>query len=935
MRQVLERLRAAVKGDVWSDAGTRYMYSTGACIHQIMPVAVAAPRDADDVAAVLAVARSAGVPIIARGAGSSRAGQPLGSGIVLDFSRYMNKVVDLAADAGTVTVQPGIVLDRLNQHLRSYGRQIGPDPTSFLFATIGGMIANNSSGEHFLRHGNLLPVVQALDVMLVDGTRVRLSRQDAAGQPERQLPPGLQAGLEQLLLPEQELINAQTPVLPKNVAGYNLQDAVAGGVLRPLPLLVGSEGTLAITLAATLDTAPLPGPTAVALIALPRLEDAATVWSRVRKYDPGVLEVADARLLQLRRAEGNPVALALGESCEGAVVVELEAASDEALQQQIAGLSADLARHGLTADVATSPAGKDAFWTIRKNVQRLSNKMHPRRRAVAFIEDCVVQPPLVPQFMRMVRAVLDEHGVSAAMYGHLGEGNVHLYPVLDLYDPADVGLMARIADQVFDWVLAHGGSISGEHGDGTVRGAFLPRAVGPLYPLYESVKRLFDPDGLLNPGKKVTRQGYGLTDNLRYRPVVAQAPAEFVQPEPRTWIIDCHGCGRCRWFCPAYTATGDEHTTPRARANVLRGIITGALDPADRSVAASLKASGDACLYCHRCIEQCPAGVDGGALAAAIRAYRRRRGGRSLRDRLLANPRRLFRLAGAAPRLTRFLAANRPARRLLAATLGISADAPLPVPPAPPLPTGLQHHREQAGAAKVVYFSGCYSRLGDADYGWANWRILQRVSAACVHPDLVCCGMPALVSGDRDQALALIGQNLPQLYDWVRQGYQVVTGDPTCLLMLREHWPQLAPGPKTEAVAAATVEIHDFLLGLIRDGRWQPALRAEPLRAGYMVSCHLHTQGLGRGPLELLSLVPELELAAVTDQCCGGGGTCSLKVENAALAAGAGAAAMAAMAQDGLSILTTSCGACKIQLEHRLGRTVVHPLQIIERALEG
>ncbi|HKN48041.1 MAG TPA: FAD-binding oxidoreductase, partial [Candidatus Polarisedimenticolia bacterium] len=494
-----------VEGEVLFDALHRTLYSTAACIYQILPLGAVVPRHEADVLAVLEYARLHGIPVTARGGGSGLAGQTLGRGIVLDFSKHFKRVADIDAGRGTARVEPGVVQARLNRTLRRHGMQFGPDPSSGAFCTIGGMIANNAGGSHTVRHGATRENVLSLRVALASGEVI----ETAPAPRSRPAAPGgggtagerigaaaaearLVAGLGSIVDRHRTLIEERSPKTRRNSSGYALRDSV-GETIDLAKLIVGSEGTLGLVLDATLRILPVPKERATALVLCDSLERAGAAVVEVLKADPSAVELLDRTFVEVIREADAGIGASLPAATEAILIVEIEGDEPLEVQARMAGLSARLTgRERLAADVRRGVTPEDAarIWAVRKAASPILSRREGRLRNTRFIEDAAVRPEQMAEFVARLRALLGKYELGAAIFGHAGDCNLHCNPFMNQKDPRDLDTMEAVAEEFVDMVIGMGGSLSGEHGDGRLRSPFLRRAYGPLVDVFEEVKDL-------------------------------------------------------------------------------------------------------------------------------------------------------------------------------------------------------------------------------------------------------------------------------------------------------------------------------------------------------------------------------------------------------------------------------------------------------------
>src|SRR3989454_1259237 len=493
--------------------------------------------------------------------------------------------------------------------------QFAPDPASAPCCTLGGMLANNAGGSHTIRHGATRENTLSLRAALADGGIIDTTPLPLPGQGT--WAPGPQArlasGLLEIVTRHREVIERRSPRTRRNSSGYALREAVNGSI-DLAQVLVGSEGTLGLILDATLRIVPVPKSKATALALFDDLEKSGAAVVEILKFGPSAVELLDATFVQVIREADPATGATLPDGTEAILIVELDGDDPKEVLDRMARLGALLTgRMSLARDVRYSARPEDTarIWAVRKAASPILSRREGTRRNTRFIEDAAIRPDQMAEFVTRMRALLRKHNVQAAIFGHAGDCNLHCNPMLNQKDPRDLALMKAMAEEFTDLVIGMGGSLSGEHGDGRLRTPYLRRAYGPLVDAFEKVKRLFDPQGILNPGIIVHDGSYGLTDDLRYGEGYRHSPTA-TSIDDAVWqkeIEKCHGCGACRNYCPVAVATQDEAATARAKANLLRAVISGRLDPGVLATD-GFKSVMDLCVNCQLCHSECPTAID-------------------------------------------------------------------------------------------------------------------------------------------------------------------------------------------------------------------------------------------------------------------------------------------------------------------------------------
>ena len=706
--RLAERLRKELQGEVLFDAFSRGRYSTDASHYQVEPLGVVIPRTHEDVRAALAIAREEGVALLPRGGGTSQSGQTVGRALVLDFSKYLNRLIATDAAATTCIVEPGMVLDELNRQLKSTGLWFPVDVSTASRATIGGMAGNNSCGTRSIRYGIIRDNVLAIDALLADGTEARFGEVghnlpprgegDSAGARSEGEALALFADMLALGRREAEHIAHAFPEVSRRVGGYLIDALVPGS--KPVnlaTLLCGSEGTLAVSRRLELKLSPLPKNKALGICHFASFRKAMEATQHIVKLGPVAVEVVDRTLIELARdiAMFRPVMESYVRGAPDALLLVEFAEADQAENlrrlDRLDELMGDLGHPGSVVKVADA-AGQRAVWEVRASGLNIMMSMKAERKPVSFIEDCAVPLEHLADYTERLTAIFEKHGTKGTWYAHASVGCLHVRPVLNLKLEKDAKTMRAVAEEAFALVKAYKGSHSGEHGDGLVRSEFHETMYGTrTVRLFEEVKDRFDPGGLMNPGKIVRASRMDDRSLFRFKPDYRVADVKMALD----WsaypgaaggfqgaVEMCNNNGECRKtagavMCPSFRVTGNEADVTRGRANSLRLAISGQLGP-DALASEEMLETMKLCVSCKGCRRECPTGVDMAKMKIEVLAAANTRHGLSLRDRLVAY---LPRYAPYASRLAPLMNARNAVPVLAALTerlTGLSAKRQLP-----------------------------------------------------------------------------------------------------------------------------------------------------------------------------------------------------------------------------------------------------------------
>ncbi|MEM9352347.1 MAG: anaerobic glycerol-3-phosphate dehydrogenase subunit C [Planctomycetota bacterium] len=962
-KRIQEDLRGVLKGEVRCDDLFVQLYATDASIYQLRPLGVVRPRNDDDVIATIRYAAANGIPVHARGAGSGLAGGALGGGLVIDFSRHMRRILEINDD--TVRVQSGVGLAELNRQLGRVGRVFGVDPANREVSTVGGCVGVDGSGSRWPVYGSIRSHIQTASVVMADATPVRLGPQPTGRAAE------LTSSVQGILTRHSDAIEKHTPRTCVNSSGYGLGALAAhsGEPLNLAPLLAGSEGTLAVMTEATLRTQRRPEHVGSALLFFESLDGAARAAAQIRGLQPSACDLMDRRHLSLAREMDPRYELLIPGEAEAVLLIEHRGETENhlagAIEDTLRRLRSDaLLKSG--SCVAVHPQDYRFVWQLARKFVPTLYRLEGATRPVPFVEDVAVPPDALAEFIQRAQEVLKRNRVTASVFGHASHGQVHIRPFLNVDDQDDVRSMGRLADQLYEHVWELGGTISGEHGDGLGRTPYVPRQHGPLTEAFRRLKTLFDPQGILNPGKVLPLADTQPTANLRR---VRSSLTEHVALEDRApgtsgpsgqplvelqldWSADemahaarvCNGCAACRTtssdtrMCPIFRYSPREEASPRAKANQARAILTEAL-PAGAALEEDFKQVADLCVHCHMCRQECPANVDIPKLMIEAKAAYLAVNGQTVHEWSVTHIETLCALASQFHRLANWGIRSRPTRWLLEKTLGIAQGRKLP------RFAGKQflHRRHErrkdkrqesgqdGGKAKVVYFVDTYANYCDTQLGDALLKVLRHNEVEVSIPKLQRpAGMPMISRGLLDPARKDAEQNVGLLAESIRRGCTVVATEPSAVLALTHEYPMLLPDdPDAKLVAEHAVESCHYLWRMHQRGKLRLDFDPVPLKIGYHQPCHQRALDVGAPAEHLLRLIPMLRVETLDRGCSGMAGLYGMQQANYRRSLRAGLPLLAAVRKGSFKAGATECSCCKIQMEQGTLKPTIHPLKLV------
>jgi FAD/FMN-containing dehydrogenase/Fe-S oxidoreductase len=966
--RLARRLKAETDGDVLFDAFSRGRYATDASHYQMMPLGAVVPRSMEGAAKALSIARDEGVPVTARGGGTSQCGQTINRGLVIDSSKYLRKIKSLDVANQTCTVEPGIVLDELNRLLKPHGLWFPVDVSTASRATIGGMAGNNSCGGRSLRYGTMRDNVIAIDALLPDGTpmhfgEVSVDLAELDGQPGQSLGQHL-LGIGQR---ESAEVAARFPKVQRRVGGYNL-DALdpARNRINLSHILVGSEGTLAYTTAVQLKLWPVLGKRAVGVCHFGTFYAAMEAAQHLVKLKPIAVELVDSAMIELAQRiaifkptleailKGEPEALLLVEFAE-------DETENKSRMRQLVELMGDLGfgfdrkrKHWGGVVEVYDPALQTAITDLRTSGLNIMMSMKEQRKPISFVEDCAVPLPHLADYTENLKRVFEKHGTRGTWYAHASEGCLHVRPVLNLRLEKDVKAMRAIAEEAFALVRDYKGSHSGEHGDGLLRSEFHAPMFGPrLVHAFEEVKDTFDPQGLFNPGKIVRAPPFDDRSLFRYPP---DYHVDDFMPQ-LDWseypgavgglqgaVEMCNNNGACRKLeggamCPSYRVTRDEQHLTRGRANSLRLALSGQIG-SDAFTSDAMAETMKLCVSCKSCKRECPTGVDMAKMKIEVLAARAKTHGYSLRDRLVAFMPHYARYAAVVAPLLNLRNKVPPLAWLLEKAVGFSKTRSLPKWQRKPFAPGAASFGPSEGR-ELVLWADTFNTAFEPENLEAALAVLTAAKYR-VHfarpldgKRPLCCGRTFLSVGNVEAARAEMKRTLAALRPFLERGVPVVGLEPSCLLTFRDEMASVLPGDEARRACAHALLFEEFVLREAKAGRF--TLEFAPIAQKVLLHGHCHQKAFGAmGAVEgALRLIPGLDLKVIESSCCGMAGAFGYQAETIDVSkAMAELSLLPAIRQEADAIVVADGTSCRHQIEDGAGREAIHVARLLAASMK-
>ncbi|MCX6243277.1 MAG: FAD-binding protein [Bacteroidetes bacterium] len=971
IHQSLEALRSDFSGDIFTDDAWRLMHATDASAYREVPAGVARPRSTEDIQKLIRFAHENKLPLIPRTAGTSLAGQVVGSGLIVDVSRYMTEILEINVKEHWVRVQPGVILDELNKALEPHGLFFGPETSTSSRCMIGGMAGNNSCGAHSILYGSTRDHLISLKALLADGSEVEfgeipsneLSVKATGDSLESRIYKAIHEILSEPGNAEEIRKEYPKPSIHRRNTGYALDllletDPYTGnGIPFNLSkLLAGSEGTLAFSTEIKLNLVPLP-PKEKALICVHcnSVREALEGNLIALKYNPGAVELMDKSIMDCTKdnitqrqnrffIEGDPAAILI-----------IEFARDT--KDEILKIAADLEKEMRQSGIGTHfpivfPPNVKKVWDLRKAGLGVLSNYPGDRKPVAVTEDTAVSPEDLPSYIDEFSGLMKSHGLECVYHAHAGSGELHLRPVLNLKDPADVELFHTVALETAKLVKKYRGSLSGEHGDGRLRGEFIPLMIGDHnYELVKRIKRAFDPEGIFNPGKITDTPA--MNTSLRFEP--GQKVREintFFDFSSSHGIVraaeQCNGSGDCRntlltgaWMCPSYQALKEENTTTRARANILREFLTHSTkaNPFDHKEIYDVM---ELCLSCKACKSECPSNVDVAKLKAEFLQHYYDANGIPLRSYLIANITTVNRLGSLAPGIFNFFLENSFFSGIAKKFLGFAPKRRIPLLYKTTLKAWMSRYPQIIKGNKkgnVFLFADEFTNFNDVEIGMKAVRLLNAFGYEVTIPEHTESGRTFLSKGLIRKAKKIANQNILFLKDKISEETPLIGIEPSAILSFRDEYPELADREFTEEakrIAQSTLLFDEFVIRELKSGSIGPGLFTNEKRS-IKLHGHCHQKALAsiEPTLMMLSIPENFNVELIRSGCCGMAGAFGYEKEHYDVSMKVGELSLfPEVRKTEENVIIAAPGtSCRHQILDGTGRRAFHPVEILHDAL--
>lgn len=964
---LLAELASSIKGDLRYDYTHLTIYSTDASAYSERPIAVAFPKDNDDLRAIIDFSNKYKVPIIPRAAGTSLAGQVVGQGIVVDISKHFTSILEINEKEHWVRVQPAVILDELNLATKKYGLFFGPETSTANRCMIGGMIGNNSCGSHSVVYGSTRDHLLEVKMLLSDGKEILFKPITKSEFKEKLDADGVEGCIYRkintlLSQPENvEEIKAQfpEPALKRRNTGYALDLLIDNGIfgtseekINLCSLIAGSEGTLGLITEAKLNLVPLP-PKEKALICihLSTLEEAFKANLVALKSKPTAVELMDKNILDLTKGnieqsrnrffvEGEPAAI---------LIIELAEDTKEAITSKYDAIVSEMKANGFGYHypiVWGSDTSK--VWSLRKAGLGVLSNMKGDVKPVSVIEDTAVIPERLPAYMNDFQEILKKYGLDCVYHAHIGSGELHLRPILNLKNPNDVILFKEIATDVAILVKKHRGSLSGEHGDGRLRGEFIPLMVGErCYQMMREVKQAFDPHNIFNPNKIVDTPA--MNTFLRYQQNSANKEYstifDYSESEGFLRAIErCNGSGDCRktilaggTMCPSYMATKDENKTTRARANMLRDVLTNSAKPFESQELYDILSL---CLSCKGCKSECPSNVDMAKLKAEFLQHYYDAKGIPLRARLIAYITYIYKGGSVAPRITNIFMGTKAIANPIQRLLGFSEKRNLPLLHKHTLKSWHKKaNKSLSQTKKVAFFNDEFTNYNDVEVGMKAILLLQKLGYQVIFPEHLESGRTYISKGFVRTAKRIANKNIEMLFPIIKDNIPLIGIEPSAILSFRDEYPDLATSENKEKAAHLSKNsflIDEFLMKeMLKGAITQSQFTKEPLNIHFHGHCQQKSIATTAATQYILDFPENYSVQEIKSGCCGMAGSFGYEKEHYDLSMAIGELVLfpAVRNTSDTTVIAAPGTSCRHHIMDGTGKKAVHPIEVLYHAL--
>lgn len=957
-------LSALIEGEILSEDWETVMYASDASIYEIKPQCVAVPKNKDDVLKIVNYCVTSNIPIIPRGGGSGLAGQAIGNGVVIDFTKHMNSILEVNTEENYVIVQPGVYKSVLDNFLKEHGKFLPPDPSSSEQCTLGGMISTNASGPHTVKYGSTIDYVLSLEVILSNGDLITTSSVPYDSETWNELSSGdsfisnIYRNIRTIVDSNVDLLSSNMPDVKKNSCGYRLEKITENNVLDLSKLFTCAEGTLGVILEAKLSITNLPKFKTLALVQLSDILHIDLLMEPLLSLNPSSVELLDAKIIDVAKVDHPHLSELINPYSKIILLIEFDGYSFNAPKNSLAKLtklfkSLNLPKSSLIESFDEQEMSR--LWEVRKKSQPYAQKLRlGNKRPVPFMEDTSVNPCKLGEYINSLYSLFTKYNLQSIVYGHAGDGNVHIRPLLDLKNPDDLSLMKILADESLKLVKRFNGSITGEHGDGLARAPYVNSQYGDeIYSLFLQVKSLLDPNGIMNPDKKIVLDT-DLTSNLRYGENYSKKETNTIL----NWGIQdsnviknitgyaseldydsetelCHGCGYCHSssyitrMCPLYNANYDEIDSCRGRNNLLRWLLKKDGLTKDFQFTNNFEdAVFNHCIQCKMCYTDCPSNVNVGKLMAESRAQYVQERGLPKGYSHFMNIDKFGELGVLTSPVSNWLLSNKQFRSISEYVTGIDKRRNFPKFANKTFSDILINHPRKSGNKNIALFYDTYINYNNPSLGLRIIEIFRKNGINVILPPQQSSGLPAILDGRPDIGAKIAESNVSSLVKYVNKGIPIVSFSPSATLSLKLEYLNVYDTSDTRLVSDNTYDIHEYLYNLYQSDELN--LDLSPINKEIYLHRHCHNFALRTEnyPSDLLSLIPELKINILEHGCCGIGGTFGFVKKGYDQSMAVGKSLFEIISNSNLDVYTTG-ESCMLQLAQGSGKKIGMTLDLL------
>ena len=888
-------IKSEIEGEVYFDDVTREIYSTDASIYRIVPLCVVTPKTIKDIKTLVQISNEYGIPILPRGGGSSLSGQTVNKAIVIDFTKHINKVLDIDKDSMSVIAQPGITIDRLNQILKSQNLLFTPDPSTTNRATVGGVIGNNSCGAHSIIYGKTIDNVRSLNTILSNGEDHNFKKIKFSEFEKLILNDSFSSNLYlnsiNLFKKYTDELMRRYPDIQRRVGGYNLDEINKDGFVDLTKIIVGSEGTLVTVTEAELNLVELPNNKGLLVVEFDDIIKSMEASVIALDFNPSAVEhIGEIIISEARKSpEFSSGIEYLNNNPTDIIVVEFYGENESEVKDKILRLKKklDISGLSLSSTEVINPIQQKKVWDMRKAGLGLVMKKPGEAKAIPFVEDTAVSPEKLPEYVKRFDEIVRQNGTTAGYYGHASVGCLHIRPLINLKKEKDIKRMVKISDEISDLVFEFGGAFSGEHGDGIVRGAWTKKMYGEkIYLAFQDLKKSFDPKNLMNPGKIIETPP--MDENLRfgtkYKTENTETFLSFEKEGGFAQAIEmCNGQAACKkigsgYMCPSFMATRNEVDSTRGRANALRAALSGKL-PIKELNSKKLFNVLDLCLECKTCRSECPSGVDMAKLKYEFLHQYYKNNKIPLRARLTGNIAILNKFGSYFPKI--FNLFNNFYLFKLASDVFLKIDRRRNLPKLAPKTFDKIFKEEKSNKKIAVFFNDTFTNYNHPNVGISAVKILKALDYEVKLIDKKCCGRPLISKGLLESAKKNAKYNIDSIYKYVKAGAIVVGAEPSCISALKDEYPDMFPNDeRIKLISKNTYLLQEILVKEGENKKINFKKDLKKISIAVQVHCHEKTIIGENISIDSLKLIPNSEVEKIPSGCCGMAGAFGYEKEH-------------------------------------------------------